>query len=113
MTNNELKNKLQVIADSTENAIEKQVALEALDRDNIRYFFSDLLNNGCVSGMINSLVYYNDSNVFFDTHYFQIKELLNEYEVNCDASFIIKNDLAWLAFEKVAYKMAQELGLKV
>ena len=117
MTNNELKNKLQAIANNEINSIEKQVALEALNKDNIKYFFSDLFNYGCITGMVGSLIYYTDTHAFFDTHYCQIEELRNEYEDNCGIPLVINNDLkntlAWFAFEEVAYKMAQELGLKV
>ena len=117
MTNNELKNKLQDIADQKENTIEKQVALEALESDDIKHFFEGLFNSGCVSGWVNSLVWYSDIHAFFDTHYDQIEELREECEDGIGEPLKIKGDLknffAWFGFEQTAYNMAQELGIEV
>ncbi len=117
MTNNELKNKLQTITNTSENTIEKAVALEALDYDEIQNFFSDILNHGCITGMVGSLIYYADTHTFFDSHYDQIEELRNEYEENTGMPLSIKHDLknylAWYAFEETAYKMANEFELEI
>ena len=117
MTNSTLKNKLQEIANQEENSIEKQVALEALEYDEIKNFFSDIMNHGCITGMVGSLVYYTDTHAFFETYYSQIEELRRGYEQNAGTLFQIKfdlkNTLAWFGFEETAYKMAQELGLDI
>lgn len=100
MTHVELKNKLQAIAHQTENTIEKQVALAALNHnyEELQNFFSDILHHGCISGMIGSLVYHKDTHTFFDTHYNQIEELRQEYEENTgiplSINFDLKNDLS-------------------
>ena len=110
MTNHELKNTLQEIANQRGNSIEKKVALEALERDDIEIFFSDLLQFGCVSGMIGSLIYTHDTHAFFYTHYYQIEELREEFEDSTGEPIHINGDLknffAWFAFEQVAYNMA-------
>jgi len=115
MTQNDLTKKLQTIIDTTENSIERAVAKEALDADDIQHFFSDLLGYGCVSGMISSLIYYVDTHAFFDTHYDHIQEALQEYEANHGEPFKIKGDLknslAWFAFEYSAYELASQLEL--
>lgn len=119
MTNVELKNKLQAIADQKGISIEKEVAIEALHHtyEELENFFSDLLNHGCVSGVIGSLVYLKDTHTFFDTHYGEIEELRQEYEENTGVplsiNFDLKNDLSWFAFEQVAYNLANELELEV
>lgn len=117
MTTYELKNKLQAIADQRKNTIEKKVAIEALYHDDIKIFFSDLLQFGCVSGMINSLMNTHNSHAFFDTHYYQIEELREEYEDSLGESLSIKNDLktylAWFAFEQTAYNMINEFELEL
>ena len=57
-TQSVLKTKLQEIIDNDyNNSIKSEVAKEALDYYDIKDFFSDLLNHGCVSGMIGSLIY--------------------------------------------------------
>ena len=117
MTNNELKKKLQAIANTEINTIEKQVALEALQYDEIKNFFSDITNFGCVTGMVGSLIYYSDTHTFFDTHYEQIEDIREEFEDSIGEPFHIKRDLkntlAWFAFEQVAYTMANEFEMEV
>jgi len=117
MTSNELKNKLQTIANNPIDSIEKAVALESLEYDEIKNFFSDLLNHGCVTGMVGSLIYYSDTHAFFDTHYDQIEELRNEYEENTGMAlpikYNLKNHLAWFGFEETAYKMVNEFGFEI
>lgn len=117
MTNSTLKNKLQEIANSEINSIEKQVALEALEYDNVKNFFLDIMNNGCITGMVSSLIYYQDTHIFFDTHYSQIEELRSYFEDDMGGKIKIigdlKNTLAWFGFEETAYKMSQELGLDI
>lgn len=117
MTNLTLKIKLQEIANNEENSIEKQVALEALEYDDIKNFFTDMMNHGCITGMISSLIYYADTHTFFDTHYSQIEELRAYFEDEMGGKIKIigdlKNTLAWFAFEEISYKMAQEFGLEI
>lgn len=117
MTNFNLKKELQVIAETSDNSIEKAVALEALEQEDIRSFFFDLAQYGCISGMVLSLIYYVDTHSFFDTHYYQIEELRSEYEESTGMPLAIqgdlKNFLAWFAFEYVAQNIADKLTLDV
>ena len=117
MTNNELKNKLQAIIDTTYgDTLETEVAKEALEHDDdIALFFDQLFRHGCVSGMVSSLVWYSDTREFYDKHYHQIEELRSEYEeMGCPlkVGYDLKNDYAWFAFEVTAGRMAEELGLE-
>ena len=62
--NNTLKSKLQEMLEAERNTIKGEVIEEALEYDSdeeIKCFFSDLLQHGCVSGMIGKLVYYTDT----------------------------------------------------
>ncbi len=117
MSNKTLKNELHIIAQNQINNIEKAIALEALGRDNIQDFFSDLLTYRCASGMISSLVYYANTHEFYNTHYYQIEDIRTEYEDNTGLTITVNGDLknffAWFSFEETAYRMAQELGLEV
>ena len=83
----------------------------------VKSFFHDLLNYGCVSGLISSLIYYTDTHAFFDRHYDEIEELRFEYEQGTGESLRIesdlKNTLAWFAFEETARRLAGELGIEV
>lgn len=112
-----LKEKLEDVIENEPNTIKACVAQEALDygSDEIETFFSDLLQHGCVSGMISSLIYYTDTHKFFDTHYNEIEELRYEFEeilgspLNSNGD--LKNWYAWFAFEETARKLAGDLGL--
>ena len=96
-------------------SLQKAVALEALDHDTpeeICSFFENLLQHGCVSGMVTSLIYYVDTEAFFDTHYHEIMELKAEYEEMLgepmQIPYHLKNHLAWFAFEETARKLWYE-----
>jgi hypothetical protein len=81
----------------------------ALDEDNPKVWFTDLLEHGCQSGMIGGLIYYYDTAKFYDKHYDEIEELREEYEEDFGAPLTIKGDLknwfAWFAFEETARKI--------
>lgn len=96
------------------------VAQEALDyhADNPAQMFADLMQCGCQSGLIGSLIYYRDTHSFFDCYYDEIEELREEYEDSLGEPLRIngdlKNWLAWFAFEETAFRMANdELGLEL
>ena len=112
-----LKPTLHDIIKSKPNSLQAAVAREALDYHDVTAFFSDLLQHGCVSGMVSSLVYYSDTHAFFDAHYAAIEDLRDEVEDNLGQSLQIngdlKNFLAWFAFEETAYQLALEIGLEV
>ena len=115
----ELKEKLEDIASG--NDIKTEVAqeiLDSIDEDySIEGWFSDLFQGGCASGFIGSLIYYNDTNAFFDKHYDEIDELRNDYEESMGEPLKIegdlKNGLAWFSFEEVARQLAGELDINI
>lgn len=119
MTNKTLINTLQKMATTSEDTIEKYIAIEALQYgENPKDFFKDILTHGCISGMISGLVYYTDTHKFFDTYYEEIEELRTEYENSTGISFEIpdsdlKNSLAWFGFEQTAYNLANMLELDI
>lgn len=86
------------------------------DDDDIKAFFNDLRQGGCVSGMVSSLIYYKDTHNFYDTFYYEIENLRIEYEESIGEPVKIdnndlKNQLAWYSFQETAYKLYQELNL--
>ncbi len=99
------------------NTIKASVIQEALESSTIYGFFHDLLNYGCVSGMIGSLIYYSDTEKFFETHYHEIMELKEDYEQSTGEVMQIpnqlKNHLAWFAFEQVTYDLVGLIGLEI
>ena len=117
--NNSLIKQLQEIASSRTLSIKAYVAKEALyySENEIHNFFSDLLQYGCVSGIIGSLIYYYDTHKFYDDFYNQIENLRYDYEDSVGQPLTIKGDLknfmTWFAFEETAYQLANELGLEI
>ena len=95
--------------------IEWKVAEEALHYENPCEFFQDLAENGCVSGMVGSLIYCTDTAAFFDAHYDEIETLRLEIEDETGVPLQIhgdlKNFLSWFAFEEVAYRIAEKWEL--
>ena len=115
----ELKEKLEDIADGRDIKAEvAQEILDSIDEDySIEGWFEDLFQGGCASGFIGSLIYYNDTNAFFDKHYDEIDELRNDYEESIGEPLKIegdlKNGLAWFSFEEVARQLANELDINI
>ncbi len=109
-------NTLQAIAGQPEDNIKKAVAVEALMHDEPEVFFSDLAQGWCAAGIVQSLIYYTDTQAFFDKYYDEIETLRQDNEEQTGMPLKIdgdlKNYLARFAFEQVAYQIANELGLQ-
>lgn len=104
------------VKNDSEESIRWFVAQEALGHESPSCFFKDLLNHGCQSRMVSSLIYHHQTHQFYDRYYDEIEELRHEYESEDSAPVIagdLKNHYAWLAFEEVAWQLAIELELEV
>ena len=115
-----LKKILSTIAHNEPWTIRAYVAEEALkhDTDYLAGFFRDLANHGCVSGMVSWLIYYCDTHNFFDDYYYEIMSIIEDLTnqgVKIELTGEdLKNRLAWLSFEQVAWNMAyNDLGLVI
>jgi len=117
-TRSELRQRLKAIFEEVPASIRTAVAEEALDHDEPALFFSDLQSHGCISGLVGSLIYYTDTQAFYDEHYSEIEQLREDWEDDTGEPLKIngdlKNFLAWFAFEQTAYRMAiDDLGLEM
>ena len=102
-----MKNKLLQKLEESHWNITKEVIEEALDYHSPKAFFEDLLQHGCESWMVGSLIYYKDTHEFYDKHYNEIEEMRNELaeqgiEINVPTQSDLKNFFAWLSFEERA-----------
>lgn len=105
------------------NGLQQYVKDYVLDRwddyDDKRLIFQEVLEHGCYSGIVSSLIYYSDTLKFFDTYREEIKVLLKDImdEVGVgspkelfgdkwDESDVFQNQnlLAWFAFEETLRK---------
>lgn len=115
-----LQKQLQAIIDEEgTGTLKGDVAQSVLDAGNdeeITSYIRGVLENGCVSGYVSSLCYYNDTKEFFTFHMEEIDELRGEHEESTGAPLKIGtpmyNWLAWFAYEETLRKIAREdLGL--
>ena len=108
-----MKNSLKKILKDHPHSIKAEVSEEALEHDDPKTFFQDLLQHGCISGMVGKLIYYKDTHAFYDKHYAEIEALREEYEESTGEPLPIKSDLknflAWFAFEQVAYQLVSDI----
>ena len=119
-----LRRKLKTILKENPESLKSEVIEDALDSENIETYFSDLLTHGCVSGMVDGLIYYSDTVKFYDKYEDEIENLLDEtrdqmgysnrFEMiaslngaeNVGDMTQEKNLLSWFAFEETARLIA-------
>jgi hypothetical protein len=104
---------LKKIIEADPHSLKGFVASEIIEHDNIRGFFEDLSQHGCISGLVGSLIYYRQTHQFFDDHFDEINELRCRFEEQMgqpmNLGHDLKNNLAWFAFEQTAFDLASEL----
>lgn len=118
--NKSVYKKLQKMAkDYSRTDLERAVIEDLLDNDEAYIIGSmkDILNHGCVSGCVGSLIYYHDTYKFFDEHYEDIMDLVEELkdqgiEVDLMKDGNMKNTGAWLAYEETVRKLCNELQIE-
>lgn len=126
-------NKLKEL-DTSDNRL-KQYVKEYLieygeDYDDMSDFIKEILEHGCQSGIVGALIYYKDTNEFYDKYEDEIEDLLEEYQNSCgysnrmeaisnlngasDVGNIMqeKNLLAWMGFEEMVRLIAEEIGVE-
>ena len=116
MKQSKIKSKLKKIMSNNSDSLRAAVAQEALEYGGEpASFFSDLAQNGCISGMVGGLIYYTDTAKFYDAHYDEIETLRNNWEEETGEPLRpdgdLKNWFAWFAFEQIAFDLAVEIGL--
>ena len=80
------------------------------DYDDPQDYFETVLKYGCVSGVVPALMYYKDTEEFFDRHVDEILELLNEVKEYGEITFELnRNNLAWFAFEETLNRIYNDL----
>ena len=81
------------------------------DYEDYRTLFDDIIYQGCISGIIPHLIYYSDTEKFFDKYSNEIFELYNDFneETGYTLSTIDKNSLAWFSYELIVSNLYDEI----
>ena len=78
--------------------------------DDPQDYFQDVLNYGCISGVVPALITYEDTEEVFNRHVDEILELLNEVKEYGEITFELnRNNLAWFAFEETLNRIYNDL----
>ena len=105
------------------NAIKKD--LEGMTREEQKDYLNDVVTHGCISGVVSSLIYYNDTVAFYHKHKEEINDLLNELlqETGLSPNELFRdwdnsdplaldthnqNLLAWFGYEEAARRLLDE-----
>ena len=109
-----MREKLEILLKENPNTITEFVIKEALSEEDPKYFFEHLLQYGCQSWYVWSMIRYSDTHKFYNKFYDEIEDIRFELQEQgiLENNFIdsdLKNYLAWLAFEHVAYNIYNQL----
>lgn len=74
---------IRAIKRKSENPLERRVCDYVInewnDYDDKTYIFRDVLEHGCISGVVSNLIWYSQTTTFYKKYREQINELLSEY----------------------------------
>lgn len=83
------------------------------DNEEVMGTVEDITTYGCVNGVVPALTYYSDTEAFFDRHADEIFELIEDMAeegiIDKKQIELSKNNLAWTAFELIAWEIKDEL----
>lgn len=100
-----MKNYLESLLQECESELTKEVIEIALDNiddyeEPITYF-EEVLQHGCISGIVTELIYYYQTEEFFNRHVDEILSLYNDIIEYTELDMEVnRNNLSWLAFEE-------------
>ena len=94
---------------------EIRVNMLSVDADNEEVIgtVENITTYGCASGCVPALTYYSDTERFFDSHAEEIFELIEDAAeegiIDKNRLELSKNNLAWTAFELIAWEIRDEV----
>lgn len=111
------------------NEVIDNILLKVEDYNEIEEYIKEILEHGCISGIVPSMIYYSDTTEFYKRHKEKINNLLYDYMQDIGTYEIEKilkdwdtedplalyqynqNLLSWFAFEETTFRIAQELNI--
>lgn len=107
-----------ITADHERTDLEKYVAQDLLDLgadSEILAHVSHVMQYGCVSGSVSSLIYYNDTKAFYVKYMDDIHELYEDTTESIGEPLTIgtpiSNWFAWFGYEETMRKLADEFNI--
>ena len=88
--------------------------LDCRDKDEeIKGYIQDVINYGCKSGIVTSLIYLNETRNFFKEYFEEILDIYQDIreELLLTGVEVNYNDLSWLAYEETVRRIASELEI--
>ena len=92
-----------------------EIALNHIEEyDTVGGYFEYVLYAGCQSGAVGELIYYYQTEKFFNEHHAEIFEIYNDYQADglIYGFELSKNNLAWFGFEETLRSIAYDLDLE-
>ena len=88
----------------------------------LKYHINDIIQHGCISGVVTELIYYSDTTKFFNCYRKEILDMLQDPDKNVyfnetcwidhkKYSVSEKNDLCWFAYENIVLRIANYFNL--
>ena len=97
-------------------AVAEDILNSGYDEEDIKGYIEDIVRHGCISGCVSSMIYYSDTEKFFDEYSSEIFDLLNclteeigDFPWRKDLD-INKNNLSWFAYEEVSYRLNEYIN---
>lgn len=113
-----LRARIEELIEDNNSELFKSVAEDLLDTEDeyLEGHMKDVLNYGCISGTVSSMIYYADTSKFFKKHYDEIFEMLEDIKQQIGSIDFLKeinaNNLSWLAYEETTRKIMDELEIQ-
>lgn len=90
----------------------------ARDDEEAISLLKDICIYGCKSGFVGTLIYYSDTEAFYDKHIQEIEKLKREYEREFGMKFdfdeeLYKNHMAWFGFEEAARQICYDFDIDI
>ena len=109
-----------IVENTMEDTLKHEVAeiivdmlSENADNEEVMGTVEDITTYGCSSGCVPALIYCSDTEAFFNRHSEEIFELIEDMSeegvIDKNRLELSKNNLAWTAFELVAWQIRDEL----
>lgn len=116
-----LKERLENMLKGNESELEKEVITDLLEylgdesEEDLISYVKDIINHGCISGVVSKMIYYIDTKKFFIKHMDEILELYSDLKEDLGSDplkEVNSNNLAWLGYEETVRKIADNLEIE-